>query len=75
MKKNNWNKNWLFYKEGCEDQVQHIDLPHDAMILEQRDPKTENGGATRIFTGWKIHLQEALFYGRCLSCGNGAGGI
>lgn len=46
MKKNNWNKNWLFYKEGCEDQVQHIDLPHDAMILEQRDPKTENGGAT-----------------------------
>ena len=61
MKKNNWNKNWLFYKEGCEDQVQHIDLPHDAMILEQRDPKTENGGATGFLPGGKYIYKKRFF--------------
>ena len=49
MKKQRINQNWTFWKEGHEAQA--VDLPHDAMILEERIPELENGNAAGFFPG------------------------
>lgn len=60
MRKEKINQDWVFYKGylpslrvlqmqgGTVDTVQ---LPHDAMILEERTPDTKNGGHTGYYPG------------------------
>ena len=45
MKKERINDNWLFWKDGHETEKQLINLPHDAMLTEERVPDLPNGNA------------------------------
>lgn len=60
MKKISMNQNWMFWKFGQEDSKQAVDLPHDAMIHEKRDPKVDNGGATGFLPGGKYVYTKVL---------------
>ena len=60
MRKENINKEWLFGRFGQEE-MQAIDLPHDAMIHEKRDPNADNGGATGFLPGGKyVYVKELI---------------
>lgn len=61
MKKERINQGWDFCKEGQEDNVRSIDLPHDAMLLEKRNPDIENGSATGFYPGGKYIYKKSLF--------------
>jgi hypothetical protein len=50
MKKQDFNENWQFYKQGSHD-IQVVNLPHDAMIHEKRDPESPGGSAVGYFPG------------------------
>lgn len=53
MRKQRILDNWRFWKDGNEKDAVTIRLPHDAMILEERNPNLENGNATGFFPGGK----------------------
>ena len=59
MEKVSFNAGWTFYKLGRED-VQIVDLPHDAMIHERRSPDSEGGGAIGFFPG-STYVYEKRF--------------
>lgn len=57
MLRHSFNNNWTFRK-GTDgifglsgNQAVPVTLPHDAMILEQRDPSTPNSNATGFYPG------------------------
>lgn len=52
MKRVNFNRDWEFQKEGASG-WQAVDLPHDAMLAEKRDPDCANGANTGYFPGGK----------------------
>lgn len=60
MLKKRINRDWMFQKDG-EKQWKKITLPHDAMILEARDPNLENGNASGFFPGGKYIYTKKLF--------------
>ncbi len=60
MKKQRINRNWLFSRYGEESAVS-VDLPHDAMILEQRVPDLENGAAMGFYPGGKYVYVKSIF--------------
>lgn len=47
---------WKFCKDGGE--VQIVDLPHDAMLLEKRTYKTPNGDKTGFYPGGKYIYEK-----------------
>lgn len=51
-----FNQNWSFWKEGQEGI--RVNLPHDAMIYEKRDPATNNGSRTGYYPGGKYFYQK-----------------
>ena len=59
MKRTNFNRSWKFQKTGT-DQWQAVDLPHDAMIHEIRDPESPGGAAVGFFPGG-IYVYEKNF--------------
>ena len=61
MKRESMNKGWTFQKEGSGKKPVMIRLPHDAMILETRDPELENGNATGFFPGGKYVYTKRIF--------------
>ena len=61
MKKYKIHDNWLFWKDGCEDSKRSVQLPHDAMILEKRDPDMENGSGAGFFPGGKYYYSRTIF--------------
>ena len=54
-----FNKNWSFYKQGC-DEKQIVDLPHDAMLYEKRDASCPNGQNTGYFPGGCYIYEKTL---------------
>ena len=50
MKKQDFNENWQFHKQDSQD-VQVVNLPHDAMIHEKRDAESPGGSAVGYFPG------------------------
>jgi len=46
----NFSKKWKFSRVGDEGKIL-VNLPHDAMIHEERDPKCESGSAGAYFPG------------------------
>jgi len=60
VKREDFNKGWKFFKQGSQ-KVEMVDLPHDAMIHEQRDPESEGGGAIGFFTGG-VYIYEKTFF-------------
>lgn len=68
MKKQKWNQNWYFWKDGNENQKQLINLPHDAMLTEERVPELPNGNASGFYPGGK-YLYEKIFMGEEILAG------
>ena len=60
MEKLNFNRGWIFYKDGHLETSKTIDLPHDAMISEPRDPECKNGMNTGYFPGGKYWYTKAF---------------
>jgi beta-galactosidase len=59
-----FNSNWFFYKEAdlnAKPAATLITLPHDAMLLEKRDPMTKNGFNTGYFPGGIYHYSKTFF--------------
>ncbi len=59
MKRIDFNRGWQFQKSG-ENRWQAVDLPHDAMIHETRDPESAGGAAAGYFPGG-VYIYEKTF--------------
>ena len=57
MKKTDFTRNWVFYKDGSTEQ-QTLDLPHDAMLFEQRRANNASTGACANFDGGRYHYEK-----------------
>lgn len=67
MRKQEFNQNWSFYKEGSTDR-QEVTLPHDAMLHEKRDPESPGTHAAAYFPGAPMYMRRSL---QCLRNGRG----
>jgi len=61
MRKQVFNQNWHFWKEGQESHAVQVTLPHDAMILEQRNKDMENGAGSGYFPGGMYWYRKELY--------------
>jgi beta-galactosidase len=64
MIRKSFNRDWSFYKvdgSGEERVIGNITLPHDAMLLEKRDPNTKNSFNTGYFPGGVYHYSKNFF--------------
>lgn len=61
MKKVRIHQNWEFWKDGYVKDKQKVELPHDAMILEERDPELENGSGSGYYPGGKYYYTKKIF--------------
>ncbi len=53
-----FNQGWRFYKKGS-DRQETVNLPHDAMLYEERDPHCKNSQNSGYFPGgWYIYEKE-----------------
>ena len=50
MKIRDFNRDWEFHSDKSAE-VQIVNLPHDAMIMENRDKSNPSGGACAYFDG------------------------
>lgn len=55
------NRGWTFWKEGQEEKKRVLDLPHDAMLEEKRDPEMEAGSATGYYPGGRYYYAKTLY--------------
>ena len=60
MKKADFNDNWIFYKKGSAEH-QIVNLPHDAMIHEERTRDSVGGSAHAFFAGG-VYIYEKKFF-------------
>lgn len=56
--KQDWNQNWMFWKDGGQQAAQSVALPHDAMLGETRHLQTNNGSRTGYFPGGKYYYEK-----------------
>lgn len=61
MEKMKLNQDWYFWKVDHEAEKRLINLPHDAMIEEERIPNLENGNATGFYPGGKYVYVKSLY--------------
>jgi beta-galactosidase len=64
MIRESFNSDWYFYKEndlGKKQVIGPLTLPHDAMLLEERNSLTKNGYNTGYFPGGIYHYQKTFF--------------
>lgn len=61
MEKMSFNRGWTFRKQGQDETSQIIDLPHDAMIHETRDPESAGGSAVGFYPGG-VYVYEKTFF-------------
>jgi len=59
MIKEDFNRNWEFYKEGSNERTT-VDLPHDAMIIEQRNPNMAEGNHNAYFPGGVYYYEKTF---------------
>ncbi|WP_068780446.1 glycoside hydrolase family 2 TIM barrel-domain containing protein [Paenibacillus sp. GM2] len=57
MARTSFNDHWQFWKEG-QTEVKEVDLPHDAMIWEQRDPHCDNAHNSGFYPGSKYYYKK-----------------
>ncbi|MDR2792792.1 MAG: hypothetical protein LBB61_03865, partial [Treponema sp.] len=60
MEKMNFCDGWAFKKQGAEN-AEPVTLPHDAMILEKRDPNSPSGSAGAFFPGGVYEYEKNIF--------------
>lgn len=51
-----FNRGWMFWKDGGDPY--EVNLPHDAMLTEERDPFCRNGKRTGFFPGGKYVYEK-----------------
>lgn len=61
MKKQKLNRGWYFWKDGKERIKQAVDIPHDAMLTEERVPDLENGNASGFYPGGKYVYTKNIY--------------
>ncbi|MBP3478438.1 MAG: DUF4982 domain-containing protein [Oscillospiraceae bacterium] len=61
MRKQKLNNGWLFYKDGCRQSARLLDLPHDAMLAETRQPELPKGSGSGFFPGGKYWYEKTIF--------------
>ena len=61
MERIDFNNGWLFSRADTPENSTEVNLPHDAMLYEQRNPNTENGANTAWFPGG-IYLYRKSFH-------------
>ncbi len=61
MEKINFNAGWTHYREGYETKAVIVNLPHDAMIYEDRIPKLKDGSFTGFFPSADYYYVKNLF--------------
>lgn len=52
-----FNKGWLLQKNGSA-KTQEVNLPHDAMLAEERNKDVLTGGASAYFDGGKYYYRK-----------------
>ena len=52
MRKIDFNRDWTVQKEG-QERVEHVNLPHDAMLYEKRAKENKTASASAYFEGGK----------------------
>lgn len=60
MRRQNFNTNWRFYRDGEEEKARTLDLPHDAMIEEFRVPDLAGGDTCGFYPGGR-YVYEKTF--------------
>jgi len=60
MRKEKWNTGWRFWKDGNEKNAVVVQLPHDAMQTEERDPQLEGGASSGFYPGGKYYYQKTF---------------
>ncbi|MDR2785945.1 MAG: hypothetical protein LBB83_08530, partial [Treponema sp.] len=60
MKQTNFCDGWKFRRQGAEN-IELVDLPHDAMIHEKRNPKSPGGSAGAFFPGGIYEYEKTFF--------------
>lgn len=58
MRKVNFNSNWRVYKEALPTKTQEVQLPHDAMILEEKNENNPTAGAGGYFPGGVYYYEK-----------------
>lgn len=58
MKKTDFNQGWSFIKKG--EAARTVNLPHDAMLYEKRDPECLNGKSTGYFPGGQYTYRKTF---------------
>lgn len=61
MKRLNFNADWMFYKEGDDNHAVKVNLPHDAMLYEKRDPESKSSSAGAFFPGGRYIYTKKFF--------------
>ena len=59
MQRLDFNRGWTVRKDGSEE-VRRVDLPHDAMLYEERRKDSPASGACGYFTGGKYFYEKDL---------------
>ena len=67
MRKIDFNRDWTVQKEG-QERVEHVNLPHDAMLYEKRAKENKTASASAYFEGgkyiykkiWDVDAQTAI---------------
>lgn len=60
MRKVRFNNDWEFWKDGHDEQKRRVNLPHDAMQEETRQPDLPKGNATGFFPGGKYFYSKII---------------
>lgn len=63
MKAENFNNGWLFHAAGENTHPRPVDLPHDAMIEEERIPDLAGGDTSGFYPGGKYVYEKSFIPG------------
>lgn len=61
MRKIKFNADWYFWKDGQETAKRQLNLPHDAMLEEKRQPDLPKGSGSGFFPGGKYWYEKTIF--------------
>ncbi len=61
MQKERLNRNWTFWNLRDEESEYKVDLPHDAMLTEERRPRLKKGNTTGFYPGGKYVYTKSIF--------------
>lgn len=61
MRDIDFNRGWIFWREGAENARQRVTLPHDGLIDTPRNPDQENYFLLAGYEGRKLYYEKTFF--------------